>query len=392
MNPNACLFKKYMAQTSDLPYFTIEVDHAEGVYIWDKQGKRYWDFLSGMSVNHLGHRHPLLTAAAKAQMEKYLHVMAYGEFIQEPQVLLAERLAQLLPANLQMTFFVNTGSEAMDGALKLARLYNHREEIISFENSYHGSTFGALSLVGKEEFKAPFHPVLPTTKLFPYNDLQVVDQITEKTCCVVVEPIQSGGGMKVPDQAFLSALRKKCTETGTLLIFDEIQSGFGRTGKLFAFEHFNISPDILCVAKSMGGGFPLGAFISSPEIMKSLNNGHPLLGHASTFGGHPVACACALALLEVVAEKEFLASVAYKGELMKQQLLQNNQIKEVTGKGLFMAAHLKHPENIEKMVQHCMQNGLLTFWLLFNKTAMEFCPPLIITEEEIKEAIAVIHS
>ncbi len=374
-----------MAQTSDFEPFIIEVDCAEGVYIFDKNNKKYFDFLSGMSVNHLGHKHPRIIEAAVDQMNKYMHVMAYGEFIQEPQIKLAEKLASLLPPSLQMTYFVNSGSEAMEGAIKLAKLHTHRSEIISFRNSYHGSTIGAMSVVGNENFKQHFGQLLPHTKLFDYNDLSVIDAISEKTCCVIVEPIQSGSGMQEGTLEFLQSIKNACQKYGALLIYDEIQSGLGRTGKLFAFEHSGITPDILCIAKSLGAGFPLGAFISSPEIMKSMDNGHPLLGHASTFGGHPVACAAASALLDIVANQDFLANVEKKGNLIKK-LFVNDAISEIKGKGLFLAAWLNQPEKIETYVKNCIQNGLLTFWLLFNKKALELVPPLIISEEEITES------
>ena len=311
--------------------------------------------------------------------------MVYGEFIQQPQVDFAQQICSFLPSELQQLFYVNSGSEAIEGAIKLARLNKHRSEIISFKNSYHGSTMGAMSVLGNESYRSLFQPMLPDTKLLDFNNLEQLSQITEKTCCVVTEVMRSGAGMELPNPEFLQALRERCTETGALLIFDEIQTGFGRTGKLFAFEHYNVVPDILCIAKSMGGGMPIGAFVSSVERMDRLNNGHPLLGHATTFGGHPVSCVAGLASLEIISEPNFLTQVNRNEQLIRQYF-QHPKIKEIRGKGQFLAVELDEHVDIENVVTHCVENGLLLLWLLFNYKSLALTPPLIITEDDIKKA------
>jgi len=382
---SSALFKRYLAQTSNFTPFIVDVERAEGVYIWDKSEKKYLDFTSGMCANNLGNRHPKVISAIESQLQKFSYTMVYGEFIQQPQIDFAEKICSLLPGNLQQLFYVNSGSEAIEGAIKLARLNNSRSEIISFKNSYHGSTMGAMSVLGNESYRSLFQPMLPDTKLLEFNNVEQLSEITEKTCCVITEVIRSGAGMELPNPAFLQALRSRCNETGALLIFDEIQTGLGRTGKLFAFEHYNVVPDILCIAKSMGGGMPIGAFVSSVERMDRLNNGHPLLGHATTFGGHPVSCAAGLASLEIIANPEFLEQVNRNGELIRHYF-QHPEIKEIRGKGQFLAVELKNPKRIEDVVTYCANNGLLLLWLLFNYQSLALTPPLIITEDQIKEA------
>jgi len=382
---SSALFKRYLAQTSTFKPFIIDVDRAEGVYIWDKSGKQYIDFTSGMCANNLGNRHPKILSAIEKQLQKFSYTMVYGEFIQQPQVDFAQQICAFLPSELQQLFYVNSGSEAIEGAIKLARLNNHRSEIISFKNSYHGSTMGAMSVLGNESYRSMFQPMLPDTKLLDFNNLEQLSQITEKTCCVVTEVMRSGAGMELPNPEFLQALRERCTETGALLIFDEIQTGFGRTGKLFAFEHYNVVPDILCIAKSMGGGMPIGAFVSSVERMDRLNNGHPLLGHATTFGGHPVSCVAGLASLEIISDPNFLAQVNRNEQLIRQYF-QHPKIKEIRGKGQFLAVELDEQVDIETVVTHCVENGLLLLWLLFNYKSLALTPPLIITEDDIKKA------
>jgi acetylornithine/succinyldiaminopimelate/putrescine aminotransferase len=388
MANHSALFKRYLAQTSDFNPFIVDVERAEGVYIWDKSGKQYLDFTSGMCANNLGNRHPKVIEAIEKQLQKFSHTMVYGEFIQQPQVDFAEKICSLLPENLQQLFYVNSGSEAIEGAIKLARLNNGRAEIISFKNAYHGSTLGAMSVVGDEHFRNPFRPIIPNTKLLEFNNLEQLFEITKNTCCVITEVMRSGAGMELQNPAFLTALRERCDETGALLIFDEIQTGFGRTGKLFAFEHYGIAPDVLCIAKSMGGGMPVGAFVSSIECMDKLNNGHPLLGHATTFGGHPVSCAAGLASLEIIANREFLDNVN-RNETFIRQYFQHPKIKEIRGKGQFLAVELTQPEHIEKIVERCVDNGLLLLWLLFNRHSLALTPPLIITEEQIKNAAEI---
>lgn len=389
MNTNANLFKRYIAQASEYPTFTVDVDRAEGIYVWDTQGKRYIDFISSICVNNLGHRHPKIVQAIQEQMDKYLHVMVYGEFIQGPQLVLAQKLAEVLPPQLQKIFFLNSGSEAMEGAIKLARLYNKRKEIIGFSKSYHGSTMGAMSVLGHDEIRQTFEPLLPYHKMLRYNQEADLEAITQETCCVVAEVIQSGAGMVCAEKAFLKKLRERCTEVGALLIFDEIQTGFGRTGKLFAFEHYELVPDILCIAKGMGGGMPISAFVSSVELMELLNNEHPLLGHASTFGGHPLSCVSSLAALELINTEEILGRVEAKGQRIRKHLVSHPEIKEVRGKGLFLAVEFKHPENMDKIVERCMANGFISLWLLFNHDVLALTPPLIITDEEIDMAMSV---
>ena len=317
--------------------------------------------------------------------------MVYGEFIQQPQVDFAEKICSLLPENLQQLFYVNSGSESIEGAIKLARLNNHRAEIVSFKNAYHGSTLGAMSVIGAENFRDPFRPIIPNTKLLDFNHISQLSEITEQTCCVITEVMRSGAGMELPTPAFMEALRRRCDETGALLIFDEIQTGFGRTGKLFAFEHYNIAPDILCIAKSMGGGMPVGAFVSSIGYMDKLNNGHPLIGHATTFGGHPVSCAAGLASLEIIANPQFLENVNRNEQLIRHYF-QHPEIKEIRGKGQFLAVELNNPEGVEGVVERCVNKGLLLFWLLFNHRSLALTPPLIITEEQIKEASDIFKS
>ncbi|MCM1041509.1 MAG: aspartate aminotransferase family protein [Bacteroides sp.] len=382
-DPNRFLFKKYIAQSSDFEPFSLDIEKGEGIYLWDKAGKKYIDFISGICVNNVGHRNPVVMKAIEEQMQKYLHVMVYGEFIQQPQLDLAQELCAGLPPQLQKIFLLNSGSEAIEGAMKLARLYNHRSQIVSFSNSYHGSTMGAMSVLGNPPIRQRFDPLLPEHLLLEYNNTAQLENITEKTCCVVAEVIQSGGGMREATPGFMQALRERCTQTGTLLIFDEIQSGFGRTGKLFAFEHYGVVPDILCLAKGMGGGMPIGAFIASPELMELLNNEHPLMGHASTFGGHPLSCASSLAALRLILSPVVLPKVESKGQRIRRHLQELPQVRSVSGKGLFLAAHFGSEEATAKVQERCMANGFITFWLLFNHTALALTPPLTSTDEEI---------
>lgn len=390
MNPNTSfLFKKYIAQASDFTPFILDVEKAEGIYIWDKQGKKYVDFISSICVNNVGHRNPKVMEALHQQLEKYMHVMVYGEFIQQPQLDFAQRLIENLPPHFEKIFFLNCGSEAIEGAIKLARLYNQRKQIISFANSYHGSTMGAMSIVGDTKFQRPFSPLLPYTKSLRFNSIKDIELITEDTCCVVAEVIQSGSGMTPATQEFLQKLRAKCTQVGALLIFDEIQSGFGRTGKLFAFEHYGLHPDILCIAKGMGGGMPIGAFVSSAPLMDLLQGEHPLLGHASTFGGHPLSCVSALASLNLILEADFLNQIPEKEKIIRSYLENLTAIEKVQGKGLFLSAFFKQAHLAEKVVEKCIENGLITLWLLFNHDALALTPPLTITNEELHTSMQI---
>jgi acetylornithine/succinyldiaminopimelate/putrescine aminotransferase len=390
MQSQRSLFLEHVAQTSDFP-LCLEIEKAEGMYMYDVDGKKYMDLISGISVSNLGHRHPNVINAVKEQLEKYTYLMVYGEFVQSPQVKLAQLLTQQLPSSLSSCYFVNSGSEANEGAMKLAKRYTGRKEIISFKNAYHGSTQGCLSIIGSDEFKKPFEPLLPNITQIEFNNENDLAAITTKTACVIVEPIMGEAGVVIPQNDFLIKLRKKCTETGALLIFDEIQTGFGRTGKLFAFEHFNVIPDILTLAKAMGGGFPIGAFISSKEIMGSLKT-NPILGHITTFGGHPISSTAAYANLQtLLTEKELILSVSKKEQLFVD-LLKHPKIKTIRSFGLLIAVEFDSFETNKTIIDNCIANGLLTDWFLFNDKSMRIAPPLIIREEEIKLACNVILS
>ncbi len=381
------LFFNHVAQTSNTP-LALEIEKAEGIYLFDVSGKRYIDLISGISVSNVGHRHPKVIDAITAQLGKYMHLMVYGEYIQSPQVQLANALTAVLPKKLDSVYFVNSGSEAIEGAMKLAKRFTGRSEIVSFKNAYHGSTQGSLSIMGNEEFKNAFRPLLPNTKQIHFNDIDSLLDITEQTACVVVETIQGEAGAVEPKNDFLKKVRERCNKTGTLLVLDEIQCGFGRTGKLFAFEHFGIIPDILCIAKGMGGGMPIGAFISSKEIMSSLTN-NPILGHITTFGGHPVSCAASLATLNILIEEKLCEQVAKKEKLVRE-LLVHPKIKSINGKGLLLAIEFESYEQNKKIIDKCILNGVITDWFLFNAHSMRIAPPLTITEEEIKIACEII--
>jgi acetylornithine/N-succinyldiaminopimelate aminotransferase len=381
------LFLQHNAQTTLEPLL-LEFVKASGMYLYDTDGKKHMDLIAGIGVSNVGHCHPAVVNAVKEQAEKYMHIMVYGEFVQSPQVDFAKALADVLPANLNCTYFVNSGAEAVEGAMKLAKRYTHRSEIIACANSYHGSTQGALSLMGNEEFKQAYRPLLPHIKFIRYNVMPDLSQITTRTAAVFIETIQGEAGIRIADQAYFEALRKRCTETGTLLVLDEIQCGFGRTGKMFGFEHFNIVPDILLLAKGIGGGMPIGAFISSNEIMMSLAS-NPILGHITTFGGHPVSCAAGLATLQTIVDENMVSGVTEKGLLFKK-LLQHPAIKEVRGIGLMIAIEFDSFELNKKIIDACIADGLISDWFLHCSNSMRVAPPLIITEAEVEEACRVI--
>lgn len=381
------LFVNHIAQTSPFP-LALEIEKAEGCYLIDTAGKKYLDLISGISVSNLGHRHPAVVKAIHEQVDKYMHVMVYGEYIQPPQVRLATDLVKVLPPSLQNVYFVNSGSEAIEGATKLAKRYTGRTQLISFKNSYHGSTHGALSLMGDERLKKPFRPLLPDVLHLEYNSISDLKLITDKTAAVVVELIQAEAGVILPSDTFLLALRNRCTETGTLLIVDEVQTGYGRTGKLFTFEHYSIVPDILCLAKGFGGGLPLGAFISSQQIMTSLST-NPELGHITTFGGNAVCCAAGLATLNTIIAEKLSEEVEGKQKLFVS-LLKHPLIKEVRAKGLLIAVEFESFEINKKIIDACIQQGVIVDWFLFNMKSMRIAPPLIITEKEIRLACAII--
>lgn len=381
------LFLLNNAQTTNFPLL-LEFERAEGIYMYDKQGKGYIDLISGIGVSNLGHSNPYVISAIKDQLDKYMHLMVYGEYVQTPQVRFAEKLISLLPSNLQSVYFTNSGAEAVEGALKLAKRFTGRHQIVAFHNSYHGSTHGALSVMGNEEFKQAYRPLLPGVTFINFNNTADLDKIDDQTACVIIETIQGEAGIRVPDAGFMPALRGRCNETGTLLILDEIQAAFGRTGKLFAFEHFNIVPDILLLAKALGGGMPVGAFIASHDIMSALKE-NPILGHITTFGGHPVCCAAGLAALEVLLNENLISAVAEK-EALFRKLLIHPAIKEVRGKGLMLAIELESFDLNKKIIDRCIEHGVITDWFLHCSNAMRIAPPLIITDDEINRAFKVI--
>lgn len=381
------IFKLHQAQTFPFPS-CLEIESANGSYITDVNGKQYLDFVAGVSTCTLGHSNPIITNTVKEQLDKYTHVMVYGEYIQSPQYKLAKLLAENLPKNLNCTYFTNSGAEAIEGAMKLVKRATGRSEIISCKNSYHGSTQGALSIMGNEEKKAKYRPLLPDCNQIIFNDENTLENITNKTAVVVIEPIQGATGFITPTNNFLQKVRKKCNETGTLLIFDEIQTCFGRLGNLFGFESYNVVPDILCIAKGMGGGMPIGAFIASWELMNLLTF-QPKLGHITTFGGHPVNCAASLATLEVLLSANIMSKMEAKEQLFRQQL-QHSKIKEIRGKGLMLAIEFDNEELTKEVVEKSLDNGLILFYFLFTKTAVRITPPLTISEKEIIKGCEII--
>ncbi|WP_410219677.1 aspartate aminotransferase family protein [Pedobacter sp.] len=381
------LFLKHNAQTSPNPLL-LAFTRAKGIYMYDKDDKPYIDLISGIGVSNVGHCHPNIVEAVQLQAQTYMHLMVYGEYVQSPQVNFAKALAEVLPDNLTCTYFVNSGAEAVEGAMKLAKRYTGRAEIISCKNSYHGSTHGGLSLMGNETFKQAYRPLLPGISFIQFNDLPDLEKITIQTAAVFIETIQGEAGIVVPEKEYMQQLRKKCNETGTLLVLDEIQCGFGRTGKLFGFEHFGIVPDILLLAKGIGGGMPIGAFISSSEIM-SVFTDNPVLGHLTTFGGHPVSCAAGLATLQTILQGQLVSDVESKGQLFKD-LLKHPAILEIRGKGLMLAVAFNSYETNKKIIDACIEDGVVTDWFLHCDNAMRIAPPLIITREEIKTACEII--
>ena len=380
-------FFKFQAQTT--PYAAgFEVEKAEGSYIYGKDGKAYLDFVAGVSANTLGHSHPKVVNAINAQAEKYLLVMVYGEYPQEKPVELCKLLAEATPEPLEVTYLVNSGAEAIDGALKLAKRYTGREEIISMKNSYHGNTHGALSVSGNEFHKREFRPLLPMISFIEFNNEEEFSKITEKTACVIAETIQGAAGFLTPSENYFKNLKKRCEEVGALLILDEIQPGFGRTGKLFSFEHYNMVPDILVMGKGMGGGVPVGAFMSSVEIMKSLQHS-PKLGHITTFGGNPLMAAASYATLKEVLESGLMDEVKEKEKLFRE-LLVHPKIKKINGRGLMLAVELESPEYTLAVAKKCMEKGLVVFWQLYRNEFMRISPPLTISKEEIATGCNII--
>lgn len=381
------IFFSHIAQTSPAPP-ALEIISAQGSRLKDVNGKQYIDLISGISVSSLGHNHPEIIDAIKKQADQGLHLMVYGEFILKPQVMLAELLASLLPEKLNCTYFVNSGSEAVEGALKLAKRYTGRTEIISFENAYHGSTHGALSVTGNESLKNSFRPLLPDITILPVNQIDSLKKISSRTACVIAETIQGEAGAIVPQKAFLQELKRRCTETGALLILDEIQVGCGRTGKMFAFEHFGIVPDILLLGKAFGGGMPLGAFIASREIMSSLSV-NPALGHITTFGGHLVSCAAGFTALTIIRKENLPDRVAEKENIFRQNLV-DKRIKSITGSGLLLGIEFENEKTCKSIINNCMINGVVTDNFLFAPAKMRIAPPLNITETDIRLSCQII--
>ncbi len=381
------VFFRHLAQTSSFP-LALEIVSAEGLYMYGADGKEYMDLISGISVSALGHRHPAVVSAVKEQADKYMHLMVYGEFVLSPQVQLAALLSDVLPDQLDQVYFVNSGSEAVEGALKLAKRYTGRMDIVSFCNAYHGSSHGSLSVTGNESLKRAFRPLLPNIYHIPFGDTNSFDAITENTACVIVEAIQGEAGAVTADAHFFLELRKRCSDTGALLIMDEIQTGMGRTGKLWAFEHYGVVPDILTLAKGLGGGLPIGAFISEKKIMQSLTH-DPVLGHINTFGGNAVCAAASRACLETIVREELWRNAERQGELFRS-LLKHPKIKKIRGKGLLLALEFDSFDQCKAIIDTCIARGLITDWFLFADNCMRVAPPLIIQEHEVRKACDII--
>jgi acetylornithine aminotransferase len=380
-------FLKYQAQTTPHP-LAMEISHAKGSYIYDTNGNAHLDFIAGVSANALGHGHPRVVNAVTKQMESYAHVMVYGEYVQKPAVKLTKLLASLLPASLDTTYLVNSGTEAIDGSIKLARRATKRSEILYANHAYHGNTFGALSVMGFEERKKPFEPLLPNCHPIQFNDINDISKITNQTAAVILETIQGGAGFILPTENYLKKIKERCQEVGDLLILDEIQPGFGRTGKLFGFEHFEVIPDILVMGKGMGGGLPIGAFTASQELMLLLSD-NPKLGHITTFGGNPVIASAALATLQEITETSLMKQTLEK-EVLIRSLLKHPLIKEIRGKGLMLAAIVESADLASEVILACKDQSLILFWLLFEARAIRVTPPLTISEEEIRKGCAIL--
>ena len=387
MISNRELFLANLAQTSSFP-LGLEVERAEGNFLYGPDGKKYLDLISGISVSNVGHLHPTVIKAINEQLSKHMHLQVYGEYIQTPQVKLATKLVELLPNTIESVYLVNSGSEAIEGAMKLAKRYTGRAEIVAFKNAYHGSSHGALSLMGNEEFKRPFRPLLPGIRHLDFNDESQLSLITHKTAAVFIEPIQGEAGYKPADIAYLKALRKRCNQVGALLVFDEIQSGMGRCGHWFATYKYNVKPDIIVLAKGLGGGMPIGAFASSKKIMDSFKS-NPILGHITTFGGHPVSCAAALGAITVLEEEQLIEQV-YEKEKLFRKLLKHPAIKGITGSGLMLAVELESFEHVEATMHRCVEKGVIIDWFLFNSKCIRISPPLTITKEDIAFACKTI--
>lgn len=385
-------FLAHVGQTSPSPML-VEVARAEGVFFYTPEGKRYYDLIAGVSVSNVGHGNEKVVKAVQQQAADYMHVMVYGELVETPQVRYAKLLADHLPGEIESIYFLNSGAEAVEGALKLAKRYTGRTEMISMRRAYHGSTHGAMSMMGQpegEEWKQAFRPLLPDTKAIEFNDFEALRQITERTACVLAEPIQGEAGVRPPAKGYLEALRRRCDEVGALLIFDEIQVGMGRTGSMFASTHLGVTPDIICLAKALGGGMPLGAFAARHEIMDTLQT-NPTLGHITTFGGHPVCCAAGLAAMEYLLDNNVLAGVETKGALYEALLKDHSAVREIRRTGLLLAVELGRSDRLYRIMEIFKEVGILSDWFLFCDTAFRISPPLVITEAEILESVLLIR-
>ena len=380
-------FLSYQAKTTPHP-LGLEIKRAKGSYIIDQNGKKYLDFIAGVSACSLGHRHPAVVRAMKRQINRYMHVMVYGEYVQSPAVELCKLLAKHLPSSLEVTYLTNSGTEAIEGAMKLAKRVTGKSGFIAAKNAYHGSTQGALSLLGVEKQKEGYGPLLPEVEFISFNALEELEKITTETAGVVLETIQGGGGFILPTADYLLAVKKRCEEVGALLILDEIQPGIGRTGKLFAFEHYGVTPDILVIGKGLGGGMPIGAFCSSAQNMEQLTHS-PSLGHITTFGGNPVIAAAGLATLQTIINKKIMAEIDAK-EALFRELLVHPKIKQINGRGLMLAPILENPEQVSKVVFSCMEKGLILFFLLWEKKGIRLSPPLNISKREIQKGCKIL--
>ena len=385
-------FLRHVAQTSPAPQL-IEVARAEGVYFYTPEGKRYYDLISGVSVNNVGHGNAAVVEAVQRQVADYMHIMVYGEMVERPQVEYARLLAECLPEPLDTVYFLNSGAEAVEGALKLAKRYTARTEMISMRRAYHGSTHGAMSMMGApegEEWKNAFRPLLPDTKAIRFNCVEDLELITTRTACVLCEPVQGEAGVRPPEAGYLQALRKRCDEVGALLIFDEIQMGMGRSGEMFAMQKYGVVPDVVCLAKAFGGGMPLGAFISSQKIMSTLTH-DPVLGHITTFGGHPVCCAAGLAAMRYLIDNQVVEDVERKGAMYESLLQDHPAVKEIRRSGLLLAVELGESEKLYKIMDHFIEEGILSDWFLFCDTAFRISPPLVISDDEIRDSVRIIR-
>ncbi len=384
-------FMRHVAQTSPAPQL-IEVERAEGVFFYTPEGKPYYDLISGVSVNNVGHGNKAVIEAVQRQVADYMHVMVYGEMVERPQVEYAKLLADTLPDPLDSVYFLNSGAEAVEGALKLAKRYTTRTEMISMRRAYHGSTHGAMSMMGApegEEWKNAFRPLLPDTKAIRFNCIEDLSLITERTACVLCEPVQGEAGVVPPQNNYLNALRKRCSEVGALLIFDEIQMGMGRSGEMFAMQKYGVTPDIVCLAKAFGGGMPLGAFISSHEIMSTLTH-DPVLGHITTFGGHPVCCAAGLAAMRYLIDNNVVVDVERKGALYEELLQSHPAVKQIRRSGLLLAVELGSSDKLYRIMDLFIEEGILSDWFLFCDTAFRISPPLVISDDEIRDSVRII--